>query len=151
MRTCVTCGLPKGLDAFYKADGCRDGRRLSCIDCVRLARSVRREVAAVESVKPSTVDWFRVLWDLIQRGKNLATVERSTGISVSTLRGYQEGSHPPHWRGELLIGLWVRTCGRPRKDVPMVDLVLAPRVVHEEAQVVADPAAVKLLEQAWRV
>jgi hypothetical protein len=128
--------------------------------------------------KPQTTDWFRVLWDLIQRGYNLAAIERATGISSSTLRGYQEGSHPPHWRGELLADVWVEVVGPEpagarltaderalldhlggtawlrqqlrRATMPTADLVLAPRVVHEEPQVVADPAAVRRLEQAWR-
>jgi hypothetical protein len=77
-----------------------------------------------------SVDWFRLIWDLVQRGHNLAIIERTTGISSSTLRGYLDGSQPPHWRGELLIGMWCRHVDLERDDLPMVDVVLSPRVVQ---------------------
>ncbi len=95
------------------------------------------------------VDWFRLLWDLVQRGFRLSDVERATGISHSTLRGYMDGSHPPHWRGELLIALWCQVCTKPRHARPTVEVVIAPRVVEPRPQVQASAEAVVRLEAAW--
>ena len=35
MKTCSKCGQTKPLDSFYKAKGCRDGRRGTCTECRR--------------------------------------------------------------------------------------------------------------------
>jgi lambda repressor-like predicted transcriptional regulator len=77
----------------------------------------------------TAVDWFRLLWDLVQRGHTLAEVSRHTGISKGTLRGYLSHSQPPHWRGELLIAMWCDVCGKGRADLPVERLTLAPRIV----------------------
>lgn len=75
------------------------------------------------------VDWFRLLWDLVQRGHNLAAISRRTGISKGTLRGYLSHSQPPHWRGELLISLWCEVCEKPRSALPRERLALATRII----------------------
>ena len=97
-----------------------------------------------------TVEWFRLLWDLIQRGHTLAAISDRTQIAHSTLRGYLDGSEPPHWRGERLIALWCQTCAKDRSELPMMEMIIAPRVVHRQQQVVAKPDAVKELERVWR-
>jgi len=35
LKTCSKCGQTKPLDSFYKAKGCRDGRRSTCKECHR--------------------------------------------------------------------------------------------------------------------
>lgn len=98
-------------------------------------------------------DWFRLLWDMVQRDCKLLHIERRTGIKESTLREYLNGSQPPHWRGELLIGLWCDVCARARADAPTTEMILAPRVVHPPPQVqpTADALAdLSSLTHTWR-
>ena len=95
------------------------------------------------------IDWFRLLWDLVQRGVKLRDIARRCGIAESTLKGYLHGSQPPHWRGELLVALWCEVCARERGDLPVTAVVLAPRVVRRDALSVADEAC-RELERAWR-
>lgn len=95
------------------------------------------------------VDWFRLLWDLVQRGVTLREIAKRCGIAESTLKGYLQGSHPPHWRGEVLIALWCDLCDRPRIEVPVAAVPFAPRLVRE-AKLQASPDACAALERAWR-
>jgi hypothetical protein len=98
-------------------------------------------------------DWFRLLWDMVQRGHSINEISRRTGIAHSTLIGYHEGSQPPHWRGELLIELWCGVCAQARVDVPTTHLCLSPRVVRPAAQVQADVDAMAELTsiaKGWR-
>lgn len=87
------------------------------------------------------IDWFRLIWDMVQRGEPLVAIYRRTGIAEGTLREYLKGSQPPHWRGELLIELWCAVCDRARADVPTTAMVLAPRVVHARPEVEAENEA----------
>ena len=96
-----------------------------------------------------TADWFRILWDLIQRGHNLSAISERTKIAHSTLRGYMQGSEPPHWRGEHLIAMGCQACDKRREDLPMAAVIIAPRVVRKD-DVRAEPSAVIELERAWR-
>lgn len=99
------------------------------------------------------VDWFRLLWDLVQRGINLAEISRRTRISTATLHGYLAHSQPTHWRGELLIALWCETCDMGRKDLPMEKLSSSPRIVGKRVgPVTSDDAAQELSKVVggWR-
>lgn len=98
---------------------------------------------------PAVIDWFRLLRDLIQRGHSIAALEKRSGIAESTLRGYLQGSHPPHWRGEALIALWCQSCEKGRDDLPMTELYIAPRVVERKAGPEVNDS-MDLLERAWR-
>lgn len=95
------------------------------------------------------IDWFRLLWDLVQRGHSIADVSKTSGIAESTIKGYLRGSHPPHWRGERLVALWCQTCDRTRDDLPMAELFIAPRVVTRNTGPAMDES-MKELERAWR-
>lgn len=97
------------------------------------------------SAKPQAVDWFRLLWDLVQRGWSVRSIGHKVGIPSSTLYHYMRDSHPPHWRGEDLIALWCQACAKQRDDVPMCDVYLGPRVVEKRGPDVADRAAEALL------
>ncbi len=99
---------------------------------------------------PLAIDWFRLLWDLIQRGHSIASISRRSKISESTLKGYLHGSHPPHWRGEVLIAMWCQSCDKARDSVPKTEVVLAPRVVHRRPEVEATEQAMNEIERAWR-
>lgn len=99
---------------------------------------------------PVAVDWFRLLWDLMQRGHNLQTVSNATGIGRTTLRGYLQESQPPHWRGERLIALWCLTCNKPRDQAPTIELSLSPRVVRERENVKPEEQAMHELQRVWR-
>ncbi|HSX63427.1 MAG TPA: hypothetical protein VLF15_01735 [Pseudoxanthomonas sp.] len=100
--------------------------------------------------RPQTVDWWRLLWDMVQHGHSLSEIGRKTGIAVMTIYGYRDGSQPPHWRGELLIELWCGVCNKARQDVPMTALVLTPRVVNARDAVQVTNEAAKQLEEVWR-
>lgn len=92
-----------------------------------------------------TVDWFRLLWDLVQRGENLQIVSDATGIGRTTLRGYLQSSQPPHWRGERLLARWMQCCGQPREAVPTTTLHMLPRITRRRSgPVLTDAAAVEL-------
>lgn len=106
-------------------------------------------MAVQPPLRIETVDWFTLIWGVIKAGHSLADIERRTGISSSTLRGYLDGSQPPHWRGELLIELWLTELDKPRDDLPMTKLSLAPRVVHSIPQV-RDTGGLADLEDVWR-
>ena len=95
------------------------------------------------------IDWFRLLWDLVQRGMKLRDIAKRCSIAESTLKGYLHGSHPPHWRGELLVALWCEVCARERIDVPVTAGVLAPRGVRRDELTGADEAC-RDLARAWR-
>jgi len=97
---------------------------------------------------PHTIDWFCLIWDLVQRGVNLRAIAARTDIAEATLRGYLQGSHPPHWRGEVLIALWCATCRRSRAELPMTAVYIAPRVVGRRDGPGAD--GFKELEGVWK-
>jgi len=50
---------------------------------------------------PMAIDWYRLLWDLIQRGHSIADVSKMAGIPESTMKVYLRGPHPlsrcPGW------------------------------------------------------
>lgn len=99
---------------------------------------------------PRTIDWFRLLWDLVQHGITLRSIAARTDIAEATLRGYLSGSHPVYWRGELLVQLWCSTCNRGRADLPMAEVYIAPRVVSREAGPSVKSDGFKELEGVWR-
>lgn len=94
------------------------------------------------------VDWFRLLWDLVQRGDNLQIVADTTGIGRTTLRGYLQSSQPPHWRGERLIDHWMHRCGQPREAAPTTTLVLPSRVAPQRGGPVLTAADAAELQHA---
>src|ERR1044071_542530 len=96
-----------------------------------------------------TVDWFRLLWDLVQRGYSFSEIGRKTGIPEMTIRSYRDGGQPVYWRGKKLVSLWCAVCDSAEVDVPQAELVIMPRVVKRQAEVVAEDAAVHRLEDAW--
>jgi hypothetical protein len=97
-----------------------------------------------------TIDWFRLVSDLVQHGVSLRTIWARTDIAEATLRGYLAGSHPVHWRGELLIQLWCATCNQSRGDVPLTEVYIAPRVVDRKTGPVTNDESIRELERAWR-
>ena len=104
------------------------------------------------TTKPQAVDWFRLLWDLVQRGWSVRQIGHKVGIPASTLYHYMRDSHPPHWRGEDLIVLWCQACSKPRNELPMCDVYLAPRVVERRDSEQAERAAeaLMMLERGMR-
>ena len=63
-----------------------------------------------------SVDWHRLLWDLLQRGWTLRGIGERIGLPFTTVRGYLQGSHPAHWKGELLIRLWSEETGNSAEE-----------------------------------
>lgn len=89
----------------------------------------------------TTVDWFRLIWDMVQRGINVSAIAMRTGIPEGSIREYIAGSHPPHWRGELLIGEWVKATGKGRGEIGMETVVLTTRVTHKRSTCDGDKGA----------
>lgn len=77
-----------------------------------------------------TIDWFRLIWDMVQSGINVSKIAVRTGIPESAIRGYIAGAHPPHWRGELLISQWMKVTGRTREEARMEVVSLTVRMVQ---------------------
>lgn len=103
--------------------------------------------------KPSkpveAIDWFRLVWDLIQHGQTLTSVAQTAGIPRTSLNDYMRGGQPMHWRGERMIDLWCVVCSKPRSELPMVQLSVMPRVVKAPG-IAEKPGAFKELDSAWR-
>jgi hypothetical protein len=79
--------------------------------------------------KLMTVDFISVVCELRAMCVSWTDFEKAVGIPESTLRGYVEfGSHPPHWRGEIIISFWCRQLKRRRDDLPMTEVYIAPRI-----------------------
>lgn len=70
----------------------------------------------------TSVDWARLLADVEARGIRLGEISRRTGIAQGTLRGYLDGGHPNHWRGEVLIRLWCSTVEATREQLPRMSV-----------------------------
>lgn len=83
---------------------------------------------------PQAIDWFRLIWDMIQRGHAIRHVARRSGIPETTIKDYMQGSQPPHWRGEILVAMWSKICKQPREQAPTTDVVLALRVTKRETE-----------------
>ena len=118
--------------------------------CARLRSLTRGDNQRMRHRPPKAVDWLAVMWDLIQRDQSLLQVSRRIGIPHSTLRIYLDGSHPPHWRGEIIIEAWCLAVGKDRGDLPMQDVQTMPRVVIPRAQFTASAQALKDLAGVWR-
>ena len=78
----------------------------------------------------TTVDWFALIWDMVQREISVLRIAQTTGIPESAIRGYIAGAHPAHWRGELLISQWIIATGRTRDELPMETVMRTIRVAH---------------------
>jgi hypothetical protein len=100
--------------------------------------------------RPLAIDWFRLIWDLVQRGMTLRAIASRTDIAEATLRGYLLGSHPVHWRGEALVDLWCIVCDNSRTGLPMVEVFIAPRVVDRKTGPATNDESIRELERAWR-
>ncbi len=96
---------------------------------------------------PLAIDWFRLLWDLIQRGHSIASISERSKISRSTLRGYLEGSHPPHWKGEKLITFWCEQTGQTRSILTRIEVVPGNRSLIIKDLVVANDETLRTLQQ----
>ena len=66
-------------------------------------------------------DWFRVLVDLYRVGWPTRRVAQHMGIPEPTLRGWKQGSEPPHCDGVRLLSLWCQETGADADDRPMTD------------------------------
>jgi lambda repressor-like predicted transcriptional regulator len=66
-----------------------------------------------------TLDWFRILTDLKDRGWSLDAIAVATGIPKATLDAYRNrGVQPPHDRGERILLLWCGATGKLRGEAP---------------------------------
>lgn len=99
-----------------------------------------------------TVDWHRVIWDLVQHQMTIREIADHAGIAQATLRGYLDGSHPAHWKGEQIIELWARTTGKPRSDLYLTEVQKMPRHEFVRQSVLKTERVADSLEQlkfAW--
>lgn len=64
-------------------------------------------------------NWFQVLTDLQRADYPHARVANIVDVPVATLRGWKQGSEPPHCDGLRLLELWADVTGKPIRDRPM--------------------------------
>ena len=67
------------------------------------------------------LDWSTMVFDLKRAGMAQHQICRALGgrITEAALRQYMAGTTAPsHWRGEMLLALWVEKTGRARADAP---------------------------------
>jgi len=61
-------------------------------------------------------DWAEIVLDLRRAGMAQQDIARATqGASgEAAIRSYLSGASPVHWRGEVLLTLWMKTTGKTR-------------------------------------
>lgn len=70
-----------------------------------------------------TVDWFRLLTDLKDRGWSLDAIAVATGIPKATLDAYRNrGVQPRHDVGQRILLLWCGATGRMPSEAPAAAL-----------------------------
>lgn len=101
----------------------------------------------------NSIDWQRLLWDLLQRGMSIRALAAELELPPNTVRGYMDGSHPPHWKGEKLIAMWERCTGGVRVELKTVPVErYEHRVFSERNAVLASQGVIDSLLQlefAW--
>jgi len=77
------------------------------------------------------IDWSEVVLDLRRAGLSQNDIARATGgaSGEAAIRSYLAGASPVHWRGEVLLEVWMRKTGKSRDDVPM-RVATAYRAAH---------------------
>lgn len=76
------------------------------------------------------VDWRELLFDLRRLGLGASRICSllKGAVDERTLRMYGEGAlAPSHYRGELLVALWIEHTGRPREALPVCPFVKRAR------------------------
>lgn len=91
--------------------------------------SLRRRRGSVQAI-----DWFRLVWDMVQRGHTVVEIAEAIVARESTVRLYLAGAQPKHWRGELLLQMWCDVTGRRRDEAPTEPVRLSIRVVPARRQ-----------------
>lgn len=75
--------------------------------------------AQIKLRKRYRTDWFRVIVQLQYQGYSQARVARILGVSLTTLRGWKDGSEPAHNFGHALLELWSEVIQQPICERPM--------------------------------
>jgi len=77
------------------------------------------------------IDWSEIVLDLRRAGMSQNDIARAThGASgEAAIRSYLAGASPVHWRGEVLLNVWMRKTGKSRGDLPM-RVATAYRAAH---------------------
>lgn len=73
-------------------------------------------------MKAMQVDWREIIFDLKRLPMKNSEISDALGgyISEPQIRAYaDEVSSPGHFRGELLIALWIQKTTKSRDDAPM--------------------------------
>ncbi len=86
-------------------------------------------------------DWSELVFDLKRAGLDHHAISRALGgrITEGMIRQYMGGtSAPTHWRGELLISLWVRKTGKCREDAPRQPIAMRHTVARSMAAQIND-------------
>jgi len=67
------------------------------------------------------IDWTEIVLDLRRAGMTQHDIARAThGASgEAAIRSYLAGASPVHWRGEMLLAVWMQQTGKPRSNAPM--------------------------------
>lgn len=65
-------------------------------------------------------DWSEIVFDLKRAGMSHGGICAALGnaVSESGIRSYMAGGQLAHWRGELLLELWMAKTGKCREEAP---------------------------------
>lgn len=73
------------------------------------------------------LDLRRLSMTFSEIGKAMESV-----LTERMLKHYAAGAQPAHWRGELLIALWIDKTGKKREGLPMCAIIRGHRAVRKE-------------------
>jgi hypothetical protein len=65
--------------------------------------------------------WDEIVFDLKRLGMDHVQIVGALNgcVTERALRKYMAGSQPSHWRGEMLLTLWVVRTGKTREQAPV--------------------------------
>lgn len=75
------------------------------------------------------IDLRRLMMTFYEIGQAMDSV-----LTERMLKHYAAGAQPAHWRGELLIALWINKTNKKREDLPMCAVIRGHRAVRKEVE-----------------
>lgn len=90
-------------------------------DLIR-APSMPEDFAAQRALFLQQIDWSVIIKELREVPMQRVEIAKAVDgfISEAQIRAYaEENASPGHFRGELLLDLWMRKTGKRREDAPM--------------------------------
>lgn len=81
-------------------------------------------------------DWAAMILDLRRLSMTFSEIGKAmeSVLTERMLKHYAAGAQPAHWRGELLIALWINKTGKKREELPMCAVIRGHRAVRKEVE-----------------